>query len=485
MIRINPQPLLIATCVTLMPSLSYAENEENTSTAVTGKPSENLTVTDSKILTNKYIQSNAEPMDEVELETLSTAGPEYLIMEDEESDTPSEASFQFDDSGEFTGRNKLNANIRSYYMNRSYDNSADGEALATGGWIDWQSPTWKNYAHIGATAYTSQNMFADDEYNRTQLLQNDEKSYSGISNIYLQLDHEELSARLGRFEINDPYMNGDDARMIPNSFQGAQGTFDINPHWMIGIGHFTEMKSTTSTSYDHLYEVANQVYGLDMKTNHGVSTYGLRYQESADHGGGLFYQHAPDFIDTIYIDYSREIIALNNGSIALAGQYTTQESVGNKIAGDFKAEHFGAKLTWQQGIVKTQLAYSYYSETAQLLRPWSASTAFNAIQWSDSDRPGEKGALIGVGIDLSELVTPGLTISTKYYKGNTPDEGTWASPDVSEWGVDIVYSVPQGTFKDLELRVRNASVKQKNTTGNNDADSLNDFRVIANYTWTF
>ncbi len=415
------------------------------------------------------------------------AGPEYLADEyDLDTDSPASASFQFDETDQFAGEHRLNAHFRSYYMNRKYDHSPDGEALAVGGWIDWQSSSWKNFASIGATAYTSQKLYADDEYNHTTLLQNGEQSYGGISNIYLQLDHDELSARFGRFEINDPYMNTNDARMIPYSFQGGQVTYAINDEWMLGVGHFTEVKSDISTSYDHLYEFAD----IEGK-NHGVSTFGVRYAKTDTNTGGLFYQHAPDFMDTAYIDYEHEILSLDNGMVALAGQYTRQESVGAQLDGDFAIDYFGTRLTWQQGIVTTQAAYTYYSDTDDMRFPWGAVPGYTAVQWSNSNRAGEKGSLIGIGFDLSEMLTPGLVFSTSLYNGDTPDTGDTASPDVREWDLNVIYTVQEGLFKDLEFWVRNAKVKMKDcsagagTAACDNASSLNYFRIMANYTWHF
>ena len=51
--------------------------------------------------------------------------------------------------------------------------------------------------------------------------------------------------------------------------------------------------------------------------------------------------------------------------------------------------------------------------------------------------------------------------------------------------VTLEYDFDIGRMNGFNLRIRNAMINQKNSHGNHDAQDLNDFRAILNYTYHF
>ncbi len=70
---------------------------------------------------------------------------------------------------------------------------------------------------------------------------------------------------------------------------------------------------------------------------------------------------------------------------------------------------------------------------------------------------------------------------TYYIYGDSPDSGPTASPSQSEWDITLEYNFDVGRMEGFNLRIRNAIVNQHDSDGNNDAEDLNDFRIILNY----
>ena len=439
--------------------------------------------------------------DEQEDLSLVSTGPEYLSDHPEAMDEPAEASYQIVEDPFFVGDHMWRVHFRSYYLDRQIDNAPTRAAWAAGGWIDWQSPGMlKDTLKLGATAYTSQKIIGDKDKGGTGLLKPVQDSFSGFSSVYADFDFDPTTARVGRFEINLPYMNRSDIRMIPISFQGAQVLHDINPFWTLGLGYYTDIKQRDSDNFQSLYKVAGVTTADGATPDDGVIAVGLRFdQDNTAQEGGLFYQHAPDFMDTYYAEYGQPIVYFNgtsfgdtylgkNSSLSLTGQYTRQQSVGMQLDGDFSIDQYGAKLTWQNDFISATLAYTYYSKSnnQRIRHPWGSVAGYTSVQYSDFDRPGEKASLAGLGIDLTEFGLPGLVFSTSYTYGNTPDSGSAASPDQSEFDVELNYTVQETFLEGLQIRVRNAMFKQSSKAARpSDTGDLNDFRVILNYVWVY
>lgn len=419
--------------------------------------------------------------------SFSDVGPEYLSSEPENLDEPSEASFQITDQPFFEDDQLLSIRFRTYYRDKTVDDGPDQEAWAAGGWIDWQSPSFLNGTFkLGATLFGSQKIIGDKNKGGTGLLKPVQESFGGLSNLYGALDFGATTARLGRFEIETPYLNRSDSRMIPNSFQGGQVLHDFTPHWTLGIGYYTDIKPITNTDFISLYDAA----GVPGSDRYGVTALGLRFDDPDgwDQAGGLFYRHAPNFMDIYYADYGQRIFSFNDSAITLAGQYTRQESVGTELDGSFKIDQFGAKASWQNSILSATVAFTYYSKAdgVQLRSPWGSIPGYTAVITQDFNRPGEKAVLVGLGVDFSNLGVPGLVLSTSYTYGNTPDSGVAASPDQEEFDVTLAYAFQQGLLDGFDVRVRNGYVNQKNTNSNGPiAMNSNDLRVIVNYVWAY
>jgi len=84
---------------------------------------------------------------------------------------------------------------------------------------------------------------------------------------------------------------------------------------------------------------------------------------------------------------------------------------------------------------------------------------------------------------LASFGEDAIKLHTYYIYGDSPDSGATASPSQSEFDVTLEYNFDIGDMNGFHLRIRNSYVNHKNTDGNNDAQDLNDFRIILNYNY--
>jgi hypothetical protein len=119
---------------------------------------------------------------------------------------------------------KLDVNLRTYYFYRdNYPNSNPqiNEAWAIGGALSYKSGWFLNHFGVGAVYYLSEPLYAPKDRDGTQLLRPGQRSISVLGQLYARVKLvEENYLNLYRYEYNTPYINKDDGRMIPKTFEG-------------------------------------------------------------------------------------------------------------------------------------------------------------------------------------------------------------------------------------------------------------------------
>ena len=91
------------------------------------------------------------------------------------------------------------------------------------GWSAYQSGYLADLLRVGAVAYTSQRLNGPEDRDGTLLLQ----ARAGVRtpcwarSTARSNSPTSCTVRIGRKEYNTPYLNGNDSRMSPNTFQGA------------------------------------------------------------------------------------------------------------------------------------------------------------------------------------------------------------------------------------------------------------------------
>lgn len=86
--------------------------------------------------------------------------------------------------------------------------------------FSYDSAWWKNRVRIGTTLYTTQKLYGPSDKDGTLLLKPGQKGITVLGKAYLAaklLDDGML--KLYRQGLYLPYLNRDDSRMIPNTFE--------------------------------------------------------------------------------------------------------------------------------------------------------------------------------------------------------------------------------------------------------------------------
>jgi len=374
---------------------------------------------------------------------------------------------------------KLDLNLRTYYMYKDKVDNSLSEAWAVGGALNYKSGYLLDHFSLGAAVYTSQPLYAPEERDGTLLLAPGQEGYTVLGQLYGEVkivpDH---FFRFYRQEYNTPYINKNDFRMTPNTFEGytfhgAFGGKDGAPGLNYGGGYITKIKERNSDQFVWMSKDAGA------NVDRGVATAGLLFSQGPFSFGAIDY-YSDDIINIFYTEAKGVFHLTKELGLRFSVQYSDQRSVGSDyLKGyDFSTNQFGVKgeMSYRKAIFT--LAYSIADKGADLQSPWGVHPGYTSVQVQDFNRAGENALLGKLSYDFSRLGLTGVTAYALWVHGwNRVDPVTNASvKQEDEYDLDLQWRPQIKVLKGFWFRTRYAYVDQKD-----GGPSQSDFRIIVNY----
>ena len=176
----------------------------------------------------------------------------------------------------------LDLHLRNYYFHRYRENSPDSETWAQGGSLSYDTPWWKGRLRLGSTVYASLKLYGPDDKGGSKLLKPVQQSFGVLGEAYLEARlYKDLALKVYRRKFAMPYLNGNDSRMVPNTFETASLYDTSGEHFVYGVAHTWRMKKRDATNFISMTEAA----GID-ESNGAVTTAAGRYtfSNATSHG---------------------------------------------------------------------------------------------------------------------------------------------------------------------------------------------------------
>jgi hypothetical protein len=362
---------------------------------------------------------------------------------------------------------------RSYYLDSQRDNSNDREAWAFGGALQYRTGSFRDRFSLGATVYTSQKLYGPSDKDGTLLLKSGQNGFTVLGEAYAEARlFGNNTLNVYRQTLNLPYVNKQDSRMAPNTFEAYTVRDSRSPHFKYIAGHITRMKKRNASSFEHMSEAA----GAD-NTDKGLSMLGALYAPNKNISIGAINHHAWDVMNIFYAEGHAAWEVSPDAALRVTGQYTDQRSTGDELIGDFETGMAGIKLDASYKNAILTLARTTVDNNADLRFPFGGYPGFASLIVQDFNRAGEDAWLIGLSYTFSRFGLDGLSAFTNFADSDTPDNGSAVSPDQQELDFTVDYRFSGELLEGLWIRARAAFVDQ-NGSG---ADDINDYRIILNY----
>jgi len=371
---------------------------------------------------------------------------------------------------------KLNLHLRNYYLTRDDLASRDIDSWAQGGWLRLVSGRVWDTFFVGATLYGSYKLAGNENGGAAGLLQPGQENITVLGELYAKLNYAGYWLKLGRQEYDMPFLNRNDGRMIPNTFEGYSFSYlgEDNSRFQYGAGYVQRMKRRNSDSFVYMSEAAGVA-----DVNRGTFAGGARYKASDALSFEAFDVYTPDIINIFYAETVARLKTEKGVGLRLAGQFINQEGVGDDLlkwkSGSTHALGIKADVSYRKAVLT--LAVTGNSSSEALISPYGSYAGYNSVIINNYNRPGEYGVRAGLSYDFEQVGLKGLSTFGNYVWGNGAVAGDTGedAPDRDELNLTVDYRFTDSWFKGLSIRLRGALVNEE---GGNSAE---DYRVIVNY----
>jgi hypothetical protein len=371
---------------------------------------------------------------------------------------------------------KFDVQARTFYLDRDKYDDSQSSAWALGGSAGFKTGYFRERFALGATGYTSQRLYGPDDKDGTLLLKPGQEGYTVLGEVYGEfLLNQDTRLKLGRFGLDTPYVNRNDARMTPNTFQaltvqGLYGGDDGAPEWRVGAGYFDKIKERNADEFVSMAQDAGAPYWV----KRGVYTLGANYKQGNASAGAIYY-HSNDVISIFYTEGKYAFPLGDSSKLTFALQYSDQDSAGDNLlrGEEFSARQWGGKaeLGYKGALFTT--GYTRASGGTNMQNPWSGYPGYTSVQVEDFNRNGEGAWLLRASYAFETV--KGLSLYALYVDGSDPDSPTEYAKD--EYNLNAQWAVADGPLKGLMMRVRYAHVKQQGP----QATDLDDVRLLIFY----
>jgi hypothetical protein len=400
----------------------------------------------------------------------------------EQGQTPLDESFGVRDRREWIRETRRKAwadttwdvQFRTFYLDRDKFDDSKSESWAIGGSAGFKTGYFRERFAFGATGYTSQRLHGDVDEDGALLLEPGQDGYTVLGQLYGEfLFNEDTHLNFGRLSIDTPYINRNDVRMTPNTFeaitvQGLYGGDNGGSEWRVGGGYFDEIKERNSD------EFVSMSIDAGASVERGVYAAGANYKKGAFSLGAVDY-YSDDIINIFYTEGKYDIPLGEKKKLKFSLQYSDQESTGDDLlkGNSFSADQWGGKGELEVGGALYTLAYTSASGNTNMQNPWSGYPGYTSVQVEDFNRDGEDAWLARASYNFKSL--KGLSVYGLYVDGTTPDDPAQFAKE--EYDLNLQFTPPEGVLKGLMVRVRYANVQQDDP----DRSELSDLRFMIYY----
>jgi hypothetical protein len=337
----------------------------------------------------------------------------------------------------------------------------------------------KDVLSVGAELYDAEKLEGEDDEPGTGLLLPVQEGYTVLGRAYLALRRGKQEAVLFRQTLDLPYVNRNDSRMSPNTFEAYTFSGAVEPgRWVERInyvaGYVDKIKPRNAEKFIDMAKAAGAA-----GTDRGLVTAGARFQVSEHLAMGGVNHYVEDVINMAYaaMDFTGDLT--DEVALRLESQFSHQASVGdNRLTGDaFDTWNLGARAAVSFHRLVLKAALSTTDRGDRIRNPYGSYPGYVSLMQKDFNRAGEDAWLVGASYDFKDWGLDGLSMFANYAEGTgARDVQGVFSDDLREFDVTADYRFRKGVARGLWLRVRWSTLDLEGVD-----DHSTDFRVTMNY----
>ncbi len=369
---------------------------------------------------------------------------------------------------------KVSGQVRMYYFlqedrpnGESFDKTK--ETYAIGGQLKYETPWLAEHFGGVVNAFLAAPLFEDmnkAKYAGGGVLNNKNQGYAVIGEAYFKARYEKTIAKIWRQRFENPYLNGNDSRLLPNTFEayGIEST-DIEG-LKIHLAWVDKIKKRDTDRFISITEAA----GVDGQKG-GLAMFGADWKPTDRMSFRLWNYYTPNMDNTVFIEGKYSYDIFETLETHLRFQAVDQRNVGDHILGEYNAAEAGLLWGIKVSGITFDIGGSIVDDSADVRNSWGVNPFFNNLMSCGFNRAGEKTLYLAAAYDFSRLGFEGFSANLKAGFGDTPDSGKNASYDRNEYNLNMTYKFG-GDLKGLSLLNRLAYRDSDNSMGGDDMIQL-------------
>ncbi len=372
----------------------------------------------------------------------------------------------------------LKGEIRTFYFSRDFEeNTPDRADLALGTLMYYRTAPLFGLTAGLATA-TASDIGSDDDKAVYGLLardaSGDHESFTRLQEYFLQGNWFNTTLKLGAQEIESPFLNGHDIRLLPKTYRGLTVENTSVENLTVKAYYLTDFMGWTD---DDFVDISSVAKGAD---DEALLAGSVRYKVPLNTillDSELWDYRMEDVFNSTYLKATLSK-KFETFSLSFTPSFLKQDSIGDDLGGQFDTLQYGFNTSLKiAGFDVT----AFYAKTGDddLFVPWGDGKVL-IQQINASGRADENAYALKLGYDFGTLGLKGLSAYVFQGLYDTPDSGTHAASDINETNLSAQYAFA-GSLDGLSLRVRYAWVDYDSDA----ADDFGDFRIYLKYTFSF
>ena len=393
--------------------------------------------------------------------------------------------FPFTASADFIADSKASVELRNFYFNRDFRNGPpttqrDSAAeWAQGAMLRFESGYTAGTLGLGVDAVGMLGIKLDggDGSGGTGLLPADlgSKNGRGSQDEYSKLELtakakvSETILKVGSLAFRTPVVSSNDTRLLPATFEGALLTSKDIDKLMLQGGKLEQIKFNSSSNYQDF--TGNRIGGVSDDFRFAGGTYSFNKALSTS----LYYGNLENVYRQYFGGVVYEIPLAEQQSLKFDLRYSKSTDDGNFRPLDNRAAN---------GLVSYTLGSSVFTAAYQRMSgddpfPYIANSdpyLVNFVQINDFAGAEERSWQARYDYDFAKLGIPGLSFMSRYISGDNIKLKSGETGKEWERNSEIKYVVQSGTFKDVAVRLRNATYRS-----NYSARDADEVRLLVSY----
>jgi hypothetical protein len=344
----------------------------------------------------------------------------------------------------FLGDTALTLRLRTHYVDVETVTETEREAWAFGGWLAYRSGWLLDGLQIGATFYGSAPLHAPEDRDGTLLLAPGQEGFYALGEAFAALRYQEYALLKGyRQLVDQPYINRQDNRMIPNTFEGVTlGGKAGSVQYL--AGYLTQIKTRNADQFVPMSEAAGAPGSDD-----GVALFGLTLKALPGLSVEVSEQYGVNTFNTLFGQLEYLWPLGDDLRLQLGLQFTDQRAVGDAMV----APQQGKKWATRNASGRVALSYRDFTLTGggsvtgsgnKIQNPWGRYPGYLTLGQQFFNNANEKAWLVGLAYDFSKAITRGLSASADLAWGVDSINPVTRErlPDETEYDLTLVYRPP-------------------------------------------